>query len=320
MEIELAPHPSSSNQSRRDVLRRVIDRNKGAENGRGVAASSYYINGKLSNLKSVQQLVSEKYHIAIENLCTFLPQDKVGSFSGFEAQDLLRETEKSVASDERLYDIHQELIELEKEILDSDTNLQTIQDKEKTLQSEVDQLEKMKELMEEREMYLKQLKLLEQKHAWVLFDNKREEALRLKAKKQELKGQLRKAREQIVPIMEKMEVITEELDRNTQRKAELNKSIKTSHQKYDNNLVKHQKFIDEIENCMVELTEIDSRHRRAALRVEECKKKYEQQQAILSTFPPEQEMVDAYRTAQDEQKVIRNKMRELKNSLTKQQQ
>ena len=43
IEIELAP--ISPNQRNRHVIRRVIDRNKGAEKGKGIAASSYFING-----------------------------------------------------------------------------------------------------------------------------------------------------------------------------------------------------------------------------------------------------------------------------------
>lgn len=90
--LTLAPHPGQEVH----VLKRKIDRNKGSERGTGKGASTFYINDQKCSLKDVQKLVKETYNISIDNLCTFLPQDKVGSFSGFNQIDLLRETEKTL--------------------------------------------------------------------------------------------------------------------------------------------------------------------------------------------------------------------------------
>jgi chromosome segregation ATPase len=114
IEIELAPHKADGPVH---ILKRVIDRDRGSENGNGKGASTYYVNGTKTPLKSVKELVSEKYNINIDNLCTFLPQDKVGNFSGFDKQALLLETEKSLSS--TLYETHQQLIKLEKELQSS---------------------------------------------------------------------------------------------------------------------------------------------------------------------------------------------------------
>lgn len=303
--------------------------------------------------------MSQKYHIAIDNLCTFLPQDRVGSFSGFDSKMLLEETEKCVVvntgndgdndnhregvenddeeedrntttdtststststSTHRLYDTHMKLIELEKEILESDTNLQTIQDKAQKLQSEVDQLEKMKELMEERQRYLEKLKKFEQKLAWVLFELKREEAVKLKDQKKEIKNLLNKARQKVRPIEIKMEEITVDLSRNDERKKELKRVMKNAMNGYDGSLSKNEKYRDEIDTCVVALTEMDSVRRRAEHRVNECRLKVEQTEAVLKDFPPEQEMVDAYKAAHDEQKIIRDNLRAVKHNLSQMQQ
>jgi hypothetical protein len=53
----------------------------GAESGRGIGASKYYINDNSTNIKTIKKLVQNVYHVQLNNLCTFLPQDKVGSFS-----------------------------------------------------------------------------------------------------------------------------------------------------------------------------------------------------------------------------------------------
>lgn len=85
------------------TLRRVIDRNKGSENGNGRGASTFYINDEKVKVKAVQQLVTETYGIQIGNLCTFLPQDKVGNFSAIKPQELLLETEKTLSQEQYFY-------------------------------------------------------------------------------------------------------------------------------------------------------------------------------------------------------------------------
>ena len=85
IEIELEPHEGKETH----ILRRIIDRHKGSEKGRGRGASTLYINDEKSNVQAVRELASSTYNIQIDNLCTFLPQDKVGSFSGFTDQDRL---------------------------------------------------------------------------------------------------------------------------------------------------------------------------------------------------------------------------------------
>lgn len=149
IEIELAPHVNSN--GKRDavhVIRRVIDRDRGSENGKGAGASTFYINGHKSNLKSVKELVSERYKIHIDNLCTFLPQDKVGSFSGFDKQALLIETEKALSAE--LHTTHKDLIELERTLQSSGTDVASIEDELAKLMKENERLEREKELMEER--------------------------------------------------------------------------------------------------------------------------------------------------------------------------
>merc|ERR1740139_1876050 len=54
IEVELSPLPNREIH----VIRREIDRSKGSEKGRGVAASSYFINNVKSNAKAVVKLVS----------------------------------------------------------------------------------------------------------------------------------------------------------------------------------------------------------------------------------------------------------------------
>jgi chromosome segregation ATPase len=311
IEIELAPFPNKP----RHTIRRIIDRNKGSQNGRGIAASTYYINKEQVNVKAVQKLVSETYLTAIDNLCTFLPQDLVGSFSGFNSKMLLAETEKSISGTQHLYTTHQELISLEEELLASDGNLQTIQDKADTLQNEVDQLEREKEMMEERTKHLEKLQLFKQRHAWIRFDKKREDATRMKEEKQHLKGKLIEARKSVQPIAEEIDGVTVELERNTQRKNGLKRIQGSATKAWQGQLSKLDKYQDEIENDKVNLSEIDSNHRRAIRRVEDSKNRLEDSEKILQQFPPEKELVSLYKEAHEESRAIRGQLKGAKHEL-----
>lgn len=99
IEIELEPFEGEPVH----VFKRKIDKHKGGQNGRG--ASTFYINDEKVTAKAVKELVTKKYHISVDNLCQFLPQDRVGSFSGFGPEELLIETVRFFINPERINSI-----------------------------------------------------------------------------------------------------------------------------------------------------------------------------------------------------------------------
>ena len=58
----------------------------------------FSINGKPSNRKNVLSLV-KPFSIQIDNLCQFLPQDRVVEFAAMTPVELLRSTQSAVASE-----------------------------------------------------------------------------------------------------------------------------------------------------------------------------------------------------------------------------
>ncbi|RKO90906.1 P-loop containing nucleoside triphosphate hydrolase protein, partial [Blyttiomyces helicus] len=71
------------------------------------------IDGVATSEKSVKALV-KGLNIHVDNLCSFLPQDRVAEFAGMNPYDLLKETQRA-AGDANLTDWHEELIGLGKE-------------------------------------------------------------------------------------------------------------------------------------------------------------------------------------------------------------
>lgn len=84
------------------VIRRDLER---ASN-----RSSYKLNGEVATQALVHQKVQE-LGIQVNNLCTFLPQEKVGKFTEMDPQKLLMETEKVVCTESfDLFSTHEDLI------------------------------------------------------------------------------------------------------------------------------------------------------------------------------------------------------------------
>lgn len=79
---------------------------------RGNDKSKWRLDDQPTTQTQVHEVV-KKLGIDTENLCTFLPQEKVGKFTEMNAQELLVETERSL-TDMDLHQTHLDLIEKQK--------------------------------------------------------------------------------------------------------------------------------------------------------------------------------------------------------------
>jgi hypothetical protein len=141
IEIELKALPSSS--ARNPVIQRVIKKEGNK--------SSYFINGKSKTRGEVQNLV-RSFHIQIDNLCQFLPQDRVVEFAKMQPVEMLEATQRAVGNPQ-LEQWHEELKKLGKEAYEHSTTFQTQQERHKALkerqeqeQAEVDRMRDLNEM------------------------------------------------------------------------------------------------------------------------------------------------------------------------------
>jgi chromosome segregation ATPase len=102
IEIELYDPSQDDDQL---VLKRVFEK--------GSNASKWSINGESSNEGAVKKHVA-RLNIQVDNLCQFLPQDKVAGFAQMDPPRLLRETERAAGM--TLLQQHDQLIGLQKEL------------------------------------------------------------------------------------------------------------------------------------------------------------------------------------------------------------
>ncbi|KAF1962850.1 P-loop containing nucleoside triphosphate hydrolase protein [Byssothecium circinans] len=149
IEIELA---ASANQTSNPVIRRII-RKEGNK-------SSFHIGGRAVPQKEVTAL-AKSFSIQIDNLCQFLPQDRVVEFAKLEPVDLLRETQRAAAP-EHMVEWHNELKELRKsektlevEQQNEDAHLKGLQNKQNATRADVERHNERQELVAKNEMLAK---------------------------------------------------------------------------------------------------------------------------------------------------------------------
>jgi hypothetical protein len=171
------------------VIRRVIRRDN---------TSSWWLNGKACTKKDILHVMHD-LNVQVENLCQFLPQDKVASFAALDARELLKETELAVGG-ESLLTKHTQLIQLK-----NDTKNITQQYKQR--QELLEDLKRKNQMLErdvlrfrEREKCLKEVAQLELKRPWLLFELQRQTALALNNQLKEAKNELARYEEEQEPL------------------------------------------------------------------------------------------------------------------------
>ncbi|KAK8125654.1 structural maintenance of chromosome (SMC), partial [Apiospora kogelbergensis] len=149
IEVELQ---ADSNKRTNPIVRVQISRE---DNGR-----KWWLNGRESTQKAVQSLTKEM-RIQIDNLCQFLPQDKVAEFAGLTPIDLLHETlraaapEKMIEEQAQLKTWHQEYKKLKSNVDASSDTLKQLEGRQQAQQADVDRLKEREAITDRIEEWKK---------------------------------------------------------------------------------------------------------------------------------------------------------------------
>lgn len=140
IEIELCKRPTDR---RNFVVRVQIKREQNTQ--------KWWLNGKESNHKQVQSLI-RKLKIQVDNLCQFLPQDRVVEFAACTPVDLLHETLRAASSEEmldwqkQLQDLHKDKKGLAEAARTDSETLQNLETRQQGLQADVDRIREREEI------------------------------------------------------------------------------------------------------------------------------------------------------------------------------
>lgn len=160
----------------------------------------FYINGKLVSHKVYMGKVDEM-GIDVNNLCIFLPQERVSEFAKMSGPELLLETlEHSGFSLERLYSIQQEIKEVEQRI-ESTGKQKVMVEKSIVMMSS-----NMKDI-EETEKDIERLKRLEYKKAFIEYEMMKIKYLEMKRECSDLTHSISVRNERLEDIQLRIEEI-----------------------------------------------------------------------------------------------------------------
>lgn len=191
VEIELYRRPD---EARNHIVRLKINRD-GNPNDR-----EWWLDNKKTSLTAVKDLVGS-FNIQVDNLCQFLPQEKVAEFAGLTPVDLLLQTQRAAAPQEML-DQHEELKKLRKgqkglqQQTEADReHLERLEHRQASLKAEVEKLEELEQVQG-------RILVLNNTIPFVDYRIARERHLECKKLKEAAQRRLRTLEESLAPTLE----------------------------------------------------------------------------------------------------------------------
>ncbi|KND87361.1 Structural maintenance of chromosomes protein 5 [Tolypocladium ophioglossoides CBS 100239] len=142
IEIELQKKPNDRSNY---IIRVQIRREQNSQ--------KWWLNGKETNHKTIQGLM-QSLKIQVDNLCQFLPQDRVVEFAGCTPIDLLHETlraaapEKMLRWQKQLQDLHKNKKGLAETVHTDAESLKNLESRQQGLQADVDRIREREEIQE----------------------------------------------------------------------------------------------------------------------------------------------------------------------------
>jgi chromosome segregation ATPase len=188
IEIELAKRPKDrSNYVVRVQIRREQNTQK------------WWLNGKEASQKTIQNLM-RMLKIQVDNLCQFLPQDRVVEFAACTPVDLLRETLRAAAPEEmlewqrQLQELYKEKKQLAEAASTDAETLQNLENRQQGLQADVDRIREREEIQE-------QVRNLENALVVAKYEDVRRRVIEAKKRRKEAEESLKKLEESSGPSL-----------------------------------------------------------------------------------------------------------------------
>jgi structural maintenance of chromosomes protein 5 len=161
--------------------------------------SAFWINNKPSNKQKVSELC-QKLSIQVDNLCQFLPQEKVSEFARMDPVFLLHETQRAVCQPEmlrwheNLKDLRKEQKKLQNEMKSNKETLQNTQRKQDLAATDVQRIQ-------ERDRVQKRVKLLEKCRPVAKYKEALERSKTLKEKRNAAKAECEALKKSVEPAL-----------------------------------------------------------------------------------------------------------------------
>lgn len=212
IEIELKADPERHGSN--PVVGCRIARDGGGKDSNNSKKTTFFINGQKSTNKAVLELV-RSFSIQVDNLCQFLPQDRVVEFAALSPVDLLAQTQRAAAP-EYMTEWHEQLKTMRKEqkqkLAEQQSgidDLKRLEDRQKAQEGEV-------ERMRERTAMQEKLAILKKFRPFAEYNELKENHIAAKARKENAIKEYRELERMIAPNLTSLKRKKEYLARVSQ--------------------------------------------------------------------------------------------------------
>ncbi|KAJ1979212.1 Structural maintenance of chromosomes protein 5 [Dimargaris cristalligena] len=281
IEIELKGHPGHRNP----VIKRHIQRSSNS--------STWKLNGHASTFKEIQETV-RSFRIQVDNLCQFLPQDKVCEFAQMNSAELLRETQKA-AGEAQLADWHSQLILLRNQ----EKSLQaTTRDERESIDNLVKRnavLERDVLRFQEREAILRQIKIIETRIPFAQYAEVKDRFDTIKEERKTVHQNYKQLQRQHQPHLELKASVAHDIQVAERRKNSMEDASRRSNQQFETKMTEIEKLDAECDDQRNRLGEIKNREESRKRQMAELKRDIELLQRDIGAGPPEDPTADLTR-------------------------
>ena len=188
-------------------IKRVIRLNP----NKGTSLSEWSLDGKKCRYGNIKAL-THNLNIQIDNLCQFLPQDKVAEFARLSASELLVETEKA-AAEPAIHQMHQSLLAFRSEESRLEEQQRLSRQSLASLERQNEGLERIVQRHQEREALNARIALCKQKRPWLVYNAARQAYLECKERRDRAKKDLEARLGQDNPLKRDLEATKAALSR-----------------------------------------------------------------------------------------------------------
>ncbi|KAF2237859.1 putative ABC/SMC5 protein [Viridothelium virens] len=191
-EIEIELKAGERQRGRNPIIKRHIKREGNK--------TTWFINGTSATHKQVQ-LLAKSFSIQVDNLCQFLPQDRVVEFAALSPVQLLDQTQRAAAPEHMIED-HELLKRLRSEQKKGRAEQSNVQDSLANLENRQRAQRLDYERMQEREAIKARVGALYKMKPVVMYRTFRTKAQELKAEKKAAENSLRQLEQEVQPAMQ----------------------------------------------------------------------------------------------------------------------
>lgn len=280
VEVELKRHAGERNA----VVCRVF----------GARGLKYTLDGEDVLERTVKRLCSD-LNIQLDNLCQFLPQERVAQFAAMQPEQLLKEVERSVGGGELLVQ-HEQLIDLFREkttqdelVAKSQEAHDELQRQRATLEEAAQSYERFQQLKADHDVHLKVL-------PYARYQDKMEHLKELKQKREEAKRALAEFKENKRPFEDEREQQRREEAKHELRLERAQEQLEKHKLQMDRHLKRAEEVVAEVEKERENKVHLEQRFELRRKKLEELKEKREASVQALAKY---QQQVEAWEGIED---------------------